>query len=395
MKRWNKHIGQWLSGMLMLLLMAACTSSTEEETQKPKVKPVLKIYLFAPESPIVTRSDNGNVNATDDEKDIKTLDIWVFEHTDEHKLVSYLHLNELSFDGQREIAMEITDEFANMAKKHNVDIFVAANASNLGLDLNKNTTIAQLKEKCIGNDYFGVASDEKLVKSVPENGLPMSGLLENEVVSGIPPVYSAKANYVKLVRAVSKVRFVFSKSSSGAPTISDLTIKLNANVLPKEEYLFLEDVYPTKRNHIKTASGYNESEATLVSKAGDVEINSCTNPAEYIYTSQTGQEYETMIDNALKDPDGDEGELKPDLTQIGCFYLRESDKKLAGTITYKVNGVQRSTPAEFALTSAGDFTRNHTWIVYGYFLGSGELKLSIVDVMDWTTNSENPTVYNW
>ena len=45
--------------------------------------------------------------------------------------------------------------------------------------------------------------------------------------------------------------------------------------------------------------------------------------------------------------------------------------------------------------AAGDFTRNHTWIVYGYFLGSGELKLNVVDVKDWTSGSEDPKVYNW
>jgi hypothetical protein len=47
------------------------------------------------------------------------------------------------------------------------------------------------------------------------------------------------------------------------------------------------------------------------------------------------------------------------------------------------------------MAGAGDFTRNHTWIVYGYFLGSGELKLNVVDVKGWTTGGENQDLYNW
>ena len=389
MKIEKRHIGWLLSGMLMLLLMAGCTSSsTDEESQKPKEKPVLKIYLFAPESPIVTRATIGNVSASDAEKAIHTIDVWVFEHEAPNKKVSYIHLDDVSFTGQKEIAMDISDKFADLPKKPNVDIYVIANKESCGLtSLSETTTLAELKEVCIHNASFGV---NPLTKSVPDTGLPMSGLLENQIVSGIPPVYTAMTHNVKLVRAVSKIRFVFSKSSANPPEISNLDISLKANMLPTQEYIFLDDVYPDAK--IRIGTDYVADAATLVSGVNSDAIDDCENPASYAYTSETGQAYETKINNGLTDPD-DDGPETPDLTQIGLFYFRESDKKLEGTISYTVGSTPKS--ADFMMASAGDFTRNHTWIVYGYFLGSGELKLNVVDVKGWTEDTGNPTVYNW
>lgn len=399
MKSEKRHIGWWLSGILMLLLLTACGSSSSEEVtqqpEKPKEKPVLKIYLFAPESPIVTRASNGYVDASEVEKQIHSIDVWVFEHESPNEKVSYIHLDDLSFTGQREISMEISDDFANLPKKPNVDIYVVANKESCALTaLDENTTLAQLKEKCIGSDAFGTTT---LISTVPTTGLPMSGLLENQVISGIPPVYTAKANYVKLVRAVSKVRFILSKSNSDPPVISNLSIQLDANMLPNEEYVFLEGIYPTYKCRVKTGeNAYAPDVTTFVSSVGIKGIYGCVNPASYAYTTQTGQEYENLINTGLLDPDGD-GEQHPDLSQVGLFYLHESDKQLTGKINYTLgtdpNATQKSVP--FSMGAAGDFTRNHTWIVYGYFLGSGQLKLNVVDIKDWTSGSEDPKVYNW
>lgn len=376
--------------MLLLLLTACGSSSVEEEPQtqqKPKEKPVLKIYLFAPDSPIVTRANTGSVSASDAEKEIHTIDVWVFEHESPNNKVSYIHLDDVSFSGQKEIAMEISDEFADLPKKPNVDIYVAVNKESCGLAtgenaLGENTTLAQLRAAYIGSESFGVSTPQS---TVPATGLPMSGLLKNQIIEGIPPVYTAMAQNVKLVRAVSKVQFIFSKSSSGAPAISNLSISLNADVLPKEEYLFLEGVYPTYKSHVKS-TGDNDYEAasTLVTEAAPT-INSCDNPSGYVYTTETGQAYEDKINTGI---------TNNELSRLGQFYLRESHRQLAGTISYTVGGIENKSKP-FTMAGVGDFTRNHTWIVYGYFLGSGELKLNVVDVKDWSAGSENPRVYNW
>lgn len=403
MKRGIRYI-EWLSSsMLILLLMTGCASSSYEEGEElPQEKPVLKIYLFAPDSPIVTRSEIGKVDATDEEKSINTLDVWAFKaNTDD--LVGYIHLSNQTFDGQKEIAMEISDDFAT--NPTNIDIYVTANVmiSNCGLNLGRNVTQADLTSAIIAHktegDFFGVTTP---VMSVPVEGLPMSGLLKNQPVTGSAPVLAAKTRNVQLVRAVSKVRFIFSKSASNTSAITNLSIKLHEGVLPKQEYLFLNGPYDEVSNYIniKAEGGYN-AEAILVEGKTADDINSCDDPASYTYTSETGQAYETKINEGLKIQDG---QTSADLSELGRFYLRESDrfyytdpldasKKITGTISYKVGDDEKS--ANFTIAGDNDFTRNHTWIVYGYFLGSGTLMLNIVDVKAWTESSGNPKVHNW
>ena len=67
----------------------------------------------------------------------------------------------------------------------------------------------------------------------------------------------------------------------------------------------------------------------------------------------------------------------------GLTYLRETGKKLTGTIRYKLSDAADATEytAPFEMAEAGDFTRNHEYLVYAYFEKSG-LNV-IVSVMDW------------
>lgn len=386
-----------MGGMLMLLLMlTACASESSEEPSKPQEKPVLKVYLFSPESPIITRAENGYVDPSADEKRISTLDVWVFEHNELHKLVSYIHLANQTFDGQKVISMEISDDFANKLSKPNVDIYVVANVtnSNCGLTLNRDVGYAVLKEKLIAENFFGLTSP---VTSVPVDGLPMSGFLEDQVVSGTAPVFSAKTKNVQLVRAVSKMRFVFSKSTA-APAISNINITLDKGVLPTKEFLFLEGEYPTEKIHLETSPAYNGSAVTLVSGVSGDDINSCADPASYIYSAETGQEYENKINAGLTEQTV-EGVTRPaELSEVSRFYLRESDKQMKGTIQYTIG--ESTTPKyasfEMDVDEAGNyFTRNHTWIVYGYFLGSGALMLNVALPKDWEENPETDEEYNW
>lgn len=394
MERW------YLGGMLMLLLvLTACSSESGDGAQQPKEKPVLKIYLFAPESPIITRAENGWVSPSADEKRISTLDVWVFENNTSN-LVSYIHLANLTFDGSKEVSMEISDAFANNINKPHVDIYVIANvaSSNCGLSLGRSSTpdeltAALIEHKSGGGDFFGLTSP---VTSVPVEGLPMSGFLLNQEITGTAPVFSAnKTKNVKLVRAVSKVRFVFSKSTA-APVISDLSIKLNNGVLPSKEYLFLKGEYPTEKIHLEETPNY-ESEAVIVSGVSGDDINSCADPASYIFTTETGQQYENIIDAGLVEQTIETVTRPAELSEVRRFYLRESDRQMRGTISYTSGSGENATQksADFVMNAPGDFTRNHTWIVYGYFLGSGELILNAVALKDWEDNPESDNIYNW
>ena len=290
--------------------------------------------------------------------------------------------------------------FANNVNKPHVDIYVVANvaSSNCGLSLGRSSTpdeltAALIEHKSDGGDFFGLTSP---VTSVPVEGLPMSGFLLNQEITGTAPVFSAnKTKNVKLVRAVSKVRFVFSKSTV-APVISDLSIKFDDQLLPTKEYLFLKGEYPTEKIHLEETPAY-ESEAEIVSGVSGDDINSCADPASYIFTTESGQQYENKIDAGLVEQTIENVTRPAELSEVRRFYLRESDKQMKGTISYTSGSGENATQksADFVMNAAGDFTRNHTWIVYGYFLGSGELILNAVALKDWEDNPESDNIYNW
>lgn len=73
------YILRMMSGMLMLLLLLTACSS-DDDTQNDN--PVLKIYVYSPDHPIVTRVDNPDpdVDPIGRESEIKTLQVWVFKH---------------------------------------------------------------------------------------------------------------------------------------------------------------------------------------------------------------------------------------------------------------------------------------------------------------------------
>lgn len=404
MRHIYRHIGWLLGSMLMLFLAVGCSSGSEDaDSPLPKEKPVLKVYVFAPEKPIVTRAEIGNVDASPEEAAINTLDVWVFENSTEAtngSLVGHVHQSNISWDGQKEVAINVSDDFAS--RRPNVDIYVAANADAAGLALGATSTASALESAMIASDYFGLTSP---VSSVPVEGLPMSGLLKNQAVTGTSPVFAAKTNYVKLVRAVSKVRFIFSKSKSNTQDIKELGIKLGGKVLPKQEYLFLDGLYPTVKSNVVSGGleaaqdgAYVADAVVLVSGKTKDDIASNSDPASFAYgtvENETAQAYENRINKGLKEERNDAGDVtKPiELSELGRFYLRESDRKLAGTIEYKIGEEQKS--ADFSMAQAGDFTRNHTWIVYGYFLGSGDLILNVVCVKAWTDSNDAERIHNW
>ena len=291
--------------------------------------------------------------------------------------------------------MDISDDFADV--KPNVDVYVAANVTNAncGLSLDAYTDRTTLEGALIKSGYFGVSP---LVSSVPNDGLPMSGVLKNQVVSGASPVFrvgpeSGGLSNVRLVRAVSKIRFVFSKSSTNTDNLKVNSIKLDGYDatnhiigLPNEEYLFLDGAYPGSRLKVQGSSSEDYvAETTLLSNIDGATIKTNDSPAAYAYNgTMTGQEYENLINSGIIDNK---------LSELGRYYLRESDKKVSGKITYTIGDTEKT--VVFQTADAGDFSRNHTWIVYGYFVSSGNLLLNMVEIKNWS-NIESPhDIYNW
>lgn len=384
----NRHISflTWLISSIMLLMTAACSSSDEggQEGVAAKKPAMLAIYVYAPEQTAaaarqaeVTRGDVGDVNVSSAaEGEIKSLQLWIYE-SESGAYVGYLDTKdgELAPLNNGEGALyqiPVSDDFAS--RKPYVNVYVQANvkAANCGVGvLNDETIHGDLMNGAkITSDYFGLGN---LVTSVPDEGLPMAGKLALQPVVGDAPALRvgsmSAVSTVQLTRAVSKLRFVFAKTT-GQPTVTITGITMNAEMIPDEEYLFKT---PASMN-------YNADVAPLLS-VPIADIASTADPTQYLYFDQEAQAYENLINGA-------------NLTVRGPIYLRESDKQLSGTISYKIDGGTEQT-ADFQMQQAGDFLRNHTWIIYAYYAGSGRLQVQSLYVKDWSGKEMSHNFYNW
>jgi hypothetical protein len=205
---------------------------------------------------------------------------------------------------------------------------------------------------------------------------------------------------VQLQRALSKVRFVFSQQQgveeSEKLIITGLT--LNGKVeevdydFPTEEYFFLGN----DGNAYRIGSTYVSGVTTLIDSSDPLSsIKESEDPSNYVYDPlvfSTAQDYEDKIDGGVNgtvsEPD------KKELTQIGPFYFRETNKMLRGTISYQMGEEGTEQTKTFSMVTPLGFSRNHSWIVYAYY-GSGGLDVLTVFVKPWTEVTDNRELYNW
>jgi hypothetical protein len=391
----NRHIYllQWLLCSILTVLFAACSSGDEAEengaTGVSHKQAKLAIYVYAPEQAAAkkhaapTRADVGDVDPIDNtinEGTIKSLQLWVYE-SESGNYVGYFSTKDVAAlnEGQGSTyQIPVSDDFAH--DKPDVNVYVLANVThdNCGVgSLDKNTTRSALLEGAkIADGYFGL---EQNTRTVPDDGLPFAGMLTGEPVVGDAPTLRvgtlSAVSTVQLTRAVSKLRFVFAKTT-GQPTVNITSIKMNIGMIPDVEYLF----------KTPESMDYNTVEADLLSNAIN-DIAETADPTNFLYMGQEAQEYENLINEA-------ESKETPEVTVYGPIYLRESDRQLTGTITYTIDGGEDKI-VPFAMQQAGDFSRNHTWIVYAYYAGSGNLQVQSLYVKNWSTKEMNYEFFNW
>ena len=271
-----------------------------------------------------------------------------------------------------------------------MDVYVVANEGDcVTTTLGKNTTRAELDAAVIGTDNFGASP---LTSVVPSTGLPMSAMLKNQPISGRFPTLRVGTEELmatlQLTRAVSKVRFVICRikeETSSTKTLKSIdNISLDAGQIPKESWLIA-----------RTSPGYSNYVADPISYGGVAAtemIPQVADPLQYVYETQSAQDYENLIDEAI-------GNRK--LYELARTYYRESDKQLKGTIqyTYTDGNTDTQTTAEFSMAAPGDFLRNHSWIVYIYFMDSKIHVLTVthIGMKKWISDGVNETVtfYNW
>ena len=391
----------WLLMPLLLLCLSACSSADDnnvatgqtEDTSKTK----LYIYVYAPQEAQSSRAYEGDVNPITNESSVYSLQIWVFGHTS-HNLLGYYTstgIPGLSKDTPYELIQLTIDETyaeTEAVSREHVDVYVAANVenSNCNVELDEKMTQALLEAALLQKttvDPFGMTSP---VSVVPANvGLPMSGVVRNLSVTGSAPVLrldnGGQVAKVQLVRTISKLRFAFSRQTGGE-TLTINSIKLNTEMLPIAEYLFMADGAPYDRHtcHIKTESGYDATTPNLLS-APLTEIADNADPMIYSwgYDELIPAEYEAKIETAA---------ANGFLTQK-YFYFRESDKLITGEIKYQVGDGEEQTTT-FTMVDAGGFSRNHVWTIYSY-LAESKLKVIVAEIAPWRQTEQSYEFYNW
>ena len=404
MKYINRHNCQrqgdspilWL--LFLLLCLSACSSDEEEIPVQPTEATKLYVYIYAPKPAQPTRAAyDGDVNPIINESAVYSLQIWVYGHSSHDLLSYYASTQPSSFSSSNPyqlIQMTIDETYAETeeASRENVDVYIAANVanSNCHVELDGQMTQDELEAALIQKttaDPFGLTNP---VSIVPANvGLPMSGVLRNQPVTGTAPVLrlddGGQVARVQLIRTVSKLRFVFSRQTGGE-TLTINSIKLDTGMLPMAEYIFMADDAPYNRHtcHIKTDEGYDATTPNLLS-APVTEIAENENPAIYAwgYDEATPEVYEDRIETAA---------ANGDLTQK-YYYLRESDERLQGEIKFQI-GSGKEQRATFTMIDEGGFSRNHVWTVYAY-QAKARLHVVVVDTTPWRATEKNYEFYNW
>lgn len=371
-----------MSKFARILLLLLTTALLAAACQRTLEQPTLTIWLDI-DAPMETKAEEGSVPADASEDAIKDLRIWVFLHdpVDDNPAddlaFGYIKPNS-SADPltQYENRYHIIPLPAEIAQnKPAVDIYVIGNPSTVGQgNLNANTTRGTLDGLIMNGELFGIKNNKPKQTTVPSNGLPYTGVAKGLSMTGSYPVM--RVDMVKVRKAVSKFRFVFCQLRDEAgPTIKNLNVTgLTLNGVDAQgdfaengpnisltEFLFNDSAKAYK------VYGYRESPIVLDPPTS---IRRYAAPEEYAFNPPTdpalqesyARQYEALINDGIN--------TKKVLTEAGKCYLRETDKQLAGKVTYTYEDGDTTIEKEatFKMHAPGDFARGRSWIVYVYFL---------------------------
>jgi len=381
---------------LATLLTAVLACSCERRGLIIPEEPQLYVRVSLPDA-VLTRAETGTHNGTAAERAVNSLQIWVFRAgaTTTAGFIGYKNLDPtalastgLKNGSAARFAITIDKTLLDEYPRPNVDVYAVVNGESAGFTIDKfpsasgdwtQVSPSDLAAFVLDTSLFGVST---LVTEVPAGGLPMAGVLRNEPMTGDFPVLSI--NTLRVTRAVSKIRFVFCQMSENGSPVDEFHItgiSLSGQI-GRDEKLFTDNVFSTNTylTRLYDSEGYVDLNKSWTSSSElPVPANNPT-PGNYLYTNgMTAQEYEDAIDGGVS---------AGVLTQWGLTYLRETDKQLTVNISFTVGTgtSMRSKSTSFTMSSAGDFTRNHSWIIYGYFIG-GRLVVRPV-VLPWTAGND-------
>lgn len=385
--------------LTLLPLFSACYDYDDENRAEALETVPLTFYLQTAEQH-GTRANVGNVPNESGEGTFYDVRVWLFDNNDTSNPV-LLDYQQVTNDSKK-VVLNVPKYIISQDKA--VDAYIIANAPTVGLGgLNNSTTIPQLEAATLGGSYFTPGTP---TTSVPATGLPYACILrklklanadKTDVRTDIPQVV--------LTRAVSKVRFAFAKVN-GNTEAEIIGIKLNENLIAQNEYILPKD--PATNTADYTLPYWGDLQTNLKDNTyyGDQIIFGSTNGTATYLTNEN-----IRVPNNDADPSALAWENNRSLTAEAyenlivsnttnsVVYLHESDKKLSGTIYYRLQtgGDIFQMPFEMDATSTvQDFARNHEWIVYGYFSGHKlVLRAYVINWYYWlaeTSYTENVTM---
>jgi len=351
--------------LLSVWLTAGCVEPLEHEA------PRLYLRIELPEDP-VTKGEVGSEAAWTAERTLKNLHVWVFRN-DNGALIDYKKFSEndlaLMKTGMSDRwYIELSGSKAAIAtEKPNVDVYALANAgtAGTGLNFNNTTTRAQLKDALMGVGAFGTANP-MIDNSISSNGVPYSGVGTDLPISGDYPMLELEP--VTLVRTVSKITFLFCQvcvDDEDKTLVDDFqigTVTFPGYQICNKEYVFNDTRITGTSLHVDAdPTNNNDYQEAPISFENPVLARNPF-PEKYTYRSashstESAAEYAARIRQAVEDG----------LLTRRVYYLRESNKQLAGSFSYKIADGDW-TDRTFSMGAAGDFARNHDWVVYVYFL---------------------------
>jgi hypothetical protein len=388
-------------GMAVMLLAALPVVSCHRSPLLEEDPAELSVNIYIPDV-MPTKAETGSVGALDSEKIFSALQLWVFVSggANDGQLVGYKGFTsaELASTGLphstvTRFGMPLSRDMFNLLSQSGtkVDVYAVANAASAGnASLGEGTTRAELDAIVITGTDFGPSP---LTMAVPAAGLPMSGVLKGASVTGGYPVLNVST--VTLTRAVSKIRFVFcqqgapaSDTDPAAPTnpacvVKSITFGGTAAghdcQIAASEKLFTNHKYGATDNPFEI-DGYSPLSAVLAGEGGaplmpNADMSIVEHPDQLLFRSpghelESAREYENRLDAAVAAS-----------SQVGPIYIRETDKRISGTILYDTGEGEQT--ATFSMAADDVLCRNHSWILYAYFAeATSTLQFKIV-VLPW------------
>lgn len=377
-----KHQIVIVAVLLAALTLSACVHPLEHDNAE------LMVSVYIPDV-VATKAETGPVNPTENERKITKLQIWVFLHDEAGSqadiLVTYKLFDVrdkdtgLRHEAVTRFGLPLSTEMFKILSAENakVDVYAVANADPIwGLDVG--TTRDELEAFVLKEGMYGV---NPLTTTVPEAGLPMSGVLKNaDVKGGYPVLNVSKPNIssLTLVRAVSKIRFVFVQQGKDSnPTENPLNtycaikrIEFTGGGIAKEERLFTENASAISEDYTSLSGIYFSGDPLLANG----QIACAETPEDLVYRAgETAQAYETRLDAALGTK----------VSQVGPVYFRETDQTITGRITFVTDNSGTENTVDFNMAAGDALLRNHSWIVYAYFSEETRTLELTVTVLPW------------